>query len=146
MVFHLLVLHLSFHSNTSLRGMKIWTSCSKYSFNEMDGIWVSFFLLIVWGGGTFLHVMKIGYIFTLHSGVSRGCFNISLIMPTIQFIRSMLHFTLLPGKFSIIMFLKYLDIAPFDYALYTLFIEESSNISNCRGFSLIPGKLIFIIL
>ena len=74
--------------------------------------------------------MKIGYLFRLHSGVSRGCFNISLIMPTIQSIRSMLHFTWLPEKFSIIMFLKYLDITPFIYMiydLYTLFIEKSPN-------------------
>ena len=65
------------------------------------------------------------YFFTLHSGVSSRITNIKIIIPKIQSIRSMLHFTWLSEKLSIIMFIKYLDITPLEYALYTLFIEES---------------------
>ena len=78
--------------------LKIHTSWSKYSFNELHGIWVSCLLLVMSSGGTSLCGMKIGYLFRLHSGGSSGCFNIELIIPRIQSIRSMLHFTWLSEK------------------------------------------------
>ena len=71
--------------------LKIHTSWSKYSFYELHGIWVSCLLLVMSSGGTSLCGMKIGYLLTLHSGVSSGCFNIELIIPRVQSIRSMLH-------------------------------------------------------
>ena len=36
--------------------------------------------------------MNMEYLFTLHSGVSSGITNIELIIPTIESLRSLLHF------------------------------------------------------
>ena len=111
--------------------LKIQTSWSNSSFNELHGIWVSFLVLVISSGGTSLRRMNIGYFFTLHSGVSSGCCNIDLIIPTIQSMRSTFcisHSCL--KKFSIIIFIKYLHMTPLSYMiydLYTLFIKESSN-------------------
>ena len=83
------------NANTSLRAMKIQTTSSKYSFNEMHSIWVRFLLLVIWSAGTLLLGMKIGNFLTLHSGVSSGFCNIELIIPTIQYERAIVVVSLI---------------------------------------------------
>ena len=79
--------------------LKSQASSSKDSFKLMYGILLTCLLLVICSGGTWLCGMKIGYLFMLHSDVSSGFCNNELIIPTMQSLINLLHFTWLSEIF-----------------------------------------------